>query len=181
MKGVKRAPIIVGFGALAAFGASAEAASIPAGPYVGVVGGYEITTLKYSASLGNSTEKVDSFALDGARAGVVAGWSSWSHNMYGALELNGAMSTAEGSVRVDSAVLKLESKETYGASLLLGGRVVPGTLLYGRVGWQRMKARISGAGESDNEWFDGIRAGAGGMWALSDAVALRLEYTHSFY
>lgn len=179
MKGVRRTSITIGFGALAIFAASAEAASIPGGPYVGIVGGYEVTALKYSASSGGNTEKIDSLALDGARAGMIAGWGTWSHNMYGAVELNGAISTADASKTDDE--LKLESKETYGASVLFGGRVTPGTLLYARAGWQRMKGKVSSGGESDNEWFSGIRAGAGGMWALSDVVAFRLEYTHSFY
>ncbi|MDN5870179.1 MAG: porin family protein [Nitrococcus sp.] len=179
MKGVKKASIVVG--AVAAFAGSAQAASIPAGPYVGIVGGYEITTLKYSASSGASSTEVDSLALKGLRAGAILGWGAWGNDIYGALEVNGAMSFADGDVSTNGDKLNLESKETYGASLLFGHRVVPGALLYGRVGLQRMKATASSGGASDNEWFNGIRAGVGGMWALSDVVTFRLEYTHGFY
>ncbi|MDN5848801.1 MAG: porin family protein [Nitrococcus sp.] len=179
MKGVRKASIVVG--AVAAFAASAQAASMPGGPYVGIVGGYQSTALDVSTALGGTTVKVDSLALTGARAGAILGWGAWGNDIYGALEVNGAMSFAEGNVRANGDKLNLESKETYGASVLFGHRVVSGALLYGRVGVQRMKATVSSGGESDNEWFNGIRAGVGGMWALSDAVAFRLEYTHAFY
>lgn len=181
MKGVKKTSIVIGFGALAAFAACAQAASIPAGPYVGIVGGYQSTTVEGSTPLGGAIVKVDSLALTGARAGAVVGWSAWGNDIYGALEVNGAVSFAEGSVSANGDKLKFESKETYGASVLFGHRVVPGALLYGRVGWQRMKGTAKVNGESDSEWFSGIRAGVGGMWALSDVVTFRLEYTHSFY
>lgn len=182
MKGIKSTSIVIGFSALAALGADAQAASISSGPYVGVVGGYQSTNLDRSQSLGGSAVEVESLALVGPRVGVIAGWSQWGgNNIYGAVEVNAATSTADGNVRVNGAGLKLESEETYGASILFGGRVVPGALLYGRVGWQRLKSTARMGGDSENQWFGGIRAGAGGMWALSDVVTFRLEYTHSFY
>ena len=182
MKGIKGISIVIGLSALTALTAQAQAASIPSGPYVGVVGGYQNTNLDPSQSLGGSTVEVDSLALMGPRVGVIAGWSQWGgNNIYGAIELNVATSTADGNVRVNGAGLKVESEETYGASLLLGGRVVPGALLYGRVGWQMLKGTAQLGGETDSEWFSGVRAGAGGMWALSDVVTFRIEYTHSFY
>lgn len=64
MKGVKKASIVVGFGALTAFGASVEAATIPDGPYVGIVGGYQSTNVETSASSGGDTLKIDS-AVEG--------------------------------------------------------------------------------------------------------------------
>lgn len=181
MNGVRRTLIATGFSALAAFAANAQAASIPEGPYVGVVGGYQSTSLDWSQNVGGDTVKIDSLALTGARAGIVAGWSEWSHGIYGALELNAAFSTGEASISANSAELILESNETYGASLLFGGRVVRGTLLYARVGYQRTKFSTNFNWASENLWFDGIRAGVGGMWALSDVVTFRLEYTHTFY
>ena len=182
MKGVRKASIAIGFSGLAAFAAGAEAASIPAGPYVGLVAGYQSTNLERTDKLdGDLLAKVDSLALEGARAGLIAGWSAWSRGMYGALEVNAGTSTAEGSIRSNGGEQKYKSKETYGAALLFGHRIVPGTLLYGRVGWQQIKGSAKFNGESDDEWFSGVRAGAGGMWALSDVVTFRLEYTHGFY
>ncbi|MCO6441696.1 MAG: outer membrane beta-barrel protein [Nitrococcus mobilis] len=177
-----RTAVVIGFGALAAFTVGAEAASISSGPYVGVVGGYQSTDLDWSGSLGGSSASIDSLALVGPRVGVVGGWGMWGGNdIYGAVELNAATSTADGSVRVNGSGLKLESEETYGASVLFGRRIVPGALLYGRVGWQRLHSTARLGGDSDDQWFGGIRAGAGGMWALSDMVTFRIEYTHSFY
>lgn len=182
MKGIKSTSIVIGISALVALGADAEAASISSGPYVGVVGGYQSTNFDRSQSLGGSAVEVDSLALVGPRVGVIGGWSAWGgNNIYGAIEVNAATSTADGNLRVNGAGLKLESEETYGASVLFGGRVVPGALLYGRVGWQRLKGTARLSGDSDSQWFGGIRAGAGGMWAFSDVVTFRLEYTHSFY
>ncbi|EAR20399.1 hypothetical protein NB231_00430 [Nitrococcus mobilis Nb-231] len=103
------------------------------------------------------------------------------HDIYGAVELNAATSTADGNVSVNGAGLKLESEETYGASVLFGRRIVPGALLYGRVGWQWLNSTARLNGDSDSQRLNGIRAGAGGMWALSDMVTFRIEYTHSFY
>ncbi len=178
LPGLTRTAVVIGLGALTA---GAQAAAISDGPYVGIVGGYQSTDLDWSGNLGGSSASVDSLALVGPRVGVVGGWSAWGNNIYGAIELNAATSTADGTVRVDGSGLKLESEETYGASVLFGRRIVPGALLYGRVGWQRLHSTARLGGDSDDQWFGGIRAGAGGMWALSDMVTFRIEYTHSFY
>ncbi|MCK8517080.1 porin family protein [Methylonatrum kenyense] len=151
------------------------------GPYVGVTLGYTDFTMEFRGRDDFGSVRSD-FGGSGANYGILAGWGFTHGQGYLAFEANFGSSAADSTMSVDGDRIKIDQEESYGLSMLGGGFVADWLLLYGRLGWQRTnyEASVSGAG-SDDEDFDGVRAGLGADMRYNDNLSLRIEYNRIYY
>lgn len=98
----------------------------------------------------------------------------------------------------ESDFQKLESGKTYGIAILAGLEVTSSTSVYARLGYQRTEFEYSEGGSfqtsdsfgfsdsggysySEDETFGGIRYGVGMETAVSERVAVRLDWSQTDY
>lgn len=91
-----------------------------------------------------------------------------------------------------SETTKLESGISVGVGARAGYEVLPNALLYLRAGWQgtsyKVSSRYTFNGATDpsqsltnREFLSGVRVGAGGEFALTPNIFVRLDYTYTLY
>lgn len=167
-----------------ALGVSSLAAANTQEPdfYVGAQAGHMDTSLKYSE--GGYTE--DGMALTGFTGGVFAGFTfDFSDEFFLGMEANLQFGGADYKVSFSPVSEKYEADNGWGVGVLSGVKVSPSTKIYARVGYHETKFKATyreiGLSESDKETFKGVRFGGGGETALTDQLALRLEWTQTRY
>ncbi len=147
------------------------------GPYAGLGGGYQSSTLDGDVRLGD-----DSLDLDMGTSGALLsgyggyGWSRGSLYLGG--EASYGFSTARGTLRLDGREVDYRARDTLGISGVMGGLLNPDTLLYGRAGYQHRRSDVTLSGVRDRDWTDGLRLGAGAELRLWERGSVRLEYSH---
>jgi len=157
----------------------AMAANGDSGVYVGVQGGYQHTAVKTKFTAPNSYTSFDSMAVDGFAGGLYGGVKfNTADNFYVAGELNVGTSRAEAKLKAGDDTDKVKSRASYGAAVLGGFEVAPSTNLYGRLGYQRTKFKAS---DISNKRYNGFRYGLGLETALSNELALRLDWSRTHY
>jgi len=153
----------------------AMAANGDSGVYVGVQGGYQHTSIKEKTSLYTD----DSNAVDGFAGGLYGGVKfNTADNFYVAGELNVGTSRTEYEYKSSLGKIKGKSRASYGAAVLGGFEVAPSTNLYGRLGYQRTKFKVT---DLSNKRYNGFRYGLGLETALSNELALRLDWSRTHY
>lgn len=193
----------------ALLGASASAVAAPE-LYLGAQMGYQSTDLEYtqgfsfvdsvSSSSGSSTAD---FSVDGVAGGIFAGAKFYvRESLYLATEVNLGTSNADGGIREGSSFeiddgtfsdsgsssssINAEAGKSYGFGVLLGKDLTPSTSIYGRLGYQRTEYELTASGTgldtvSDDETFGGIRYGIGLETAMTNNLALRLDWSLTDY
>ncbi|WP_445156956.1 outer membrane protein [Halomonas sp. E14] len=182
---------IVQMAAVAAVAAGASSMALAAPSfYVGAQAGYQNVDMEEKESWGNASFTTD-YSMTGLAGGVFAGAKfHLTPEFYLAPEVNLGTSNADGGDRFNmpgySASYEFEAGRSYGIGVLAGYNVTPATSVYGRLGYQRTKFKVSynetgEPTESDSENFSGARFGVGMDTALSSNVALRLDWSHTPY
>lgn len=157
----------------------AMAANGDSGVYVGVQGGYQHNSTKLKADTPTSHASFDSLSIDGFAGGLYGGVKfNTADNFFVAGELNVGTSRGEAKFKADDVTAKVKSRASYGAAVLGGFEVAPSTNLYGRLGYQRTKFKATGI---SNKRYNGFRYGLGLETALSNELALRLDWSRTHY
>lgn len=156
-----------------------------------------------SSSSGSATAD---FNLDGVAGGIFAGAKFYvRESLYLATEVNLGTSNADGGIRVGSSFeiddgtfsdsgsssssINAEAGKSYGFGVLLGKDLTPSTSIYGRLGYQRTEYELTESGTgltgldtvSVDETFGGIRYGIGLETAMTNNLALRLDWSLTDY
>ena len=154
------------------------------GPYLGAAVGYDSTTAEadFSAFGFSSSGEEDGSGVAGS---FFAGYSGVYGQLFGAIEGQALLSSADKTGSVDGIGLQVEQRQTFGLMGKVGFLPIPKLLVYGTFGWAwtNFEATATEAGESisDDDWFNGPRAGIGIEYAATNNVFARLEYTHTWY
>lgn len=162
------------------YAAHALDATVAPGPYVGVTVGYSDTKL----DVRDPMLRIDGLSVSGASAGLLAGYLAPAGR--GAFGIEGFATIEDGDarVRVGTAQVRVEARESYGAAALAGG-FVGSALLYVRAGygWQRGKLTLSDVGYSEwaRQTYKGPGVGIGMAAPLTERLAVRVGYTRWFY
>ena len=122
---------------------------------------------------------------------LFAGYGYHYHNRsYLAGEVNGNISSTVFNASNREAIHGTHSSNhykinnTFGVSLLPGFQFTPDTLFYGRVGYTNAGFKVSTSDSSlqnVDKRKDGFRWGLGGKRAISERMALRMEFSQSNY
>jgi outer membrane immunogenic protein len=154
------------------------------GPYLGAVIGYGWTTAEADYRMlgfSSSLEEDD----DGVAGGFFAGYSGVYGRLFGAIEGQGLLSAADQSRPANNITLAVEQRYTLGLMGKIGFLPIPKLLVYGTFGWAwtnfEATATDSSGSISDDDWFNGPRAGIGIEYAAVGNLFARLEYTHTWY
>ncbi|QNT68639.1 outer membrane protein [Defluviicoccus vanus] len=94
--------------------------------------------------------------------------------------------------RSTSETTELESGISVGVAARAGYEILPNGLLYLRAGWQGTsykitnRARVNGGTDTsqsltNREFLNGVRVGAGGEFAVTPNIFVRLDYTYTLY
>lgn len=116
--------------------------------------------------------------IGGGRIGYDRAFGRYLIGVFGGYDF----SNMETMASIDGlGTLKLEKENEWTVGARAGVIVAPRTLVYGLAGYTQTEYKFSGAGGGFSQDFDGITAGGGIEFALSDKVFMGLEYTHTFY
>jgi outer membrane immunogenic protein len=154
------------------------------GSYVGLQGGYGMTTAEatFSNGIGSISGEEDGSAFIG---GAFVGYGLTNGNLFGGVEVEGLFSGIEESATEAGLGLTVEQKYSVGISGRVGYVVTDNILLYGRAGWVWTQFEASATdgidSESDDDWFNGPRVGVGAEVAVASGLFGRIEYTHTWY
>lgn len=164
------------------------------GPYVGGQIGYSIYDTTLSASDATGSANFDGLSGSGADGGLYAGWGMlFTPNWYGGIEAeynwSGAEFSASASDASGSGTVKIKDKDNYGVGARLGWLPNSDTMLYTRLGWQRVRLETTGSGTISGVGFsgsrsvdhDGFRLGFGVEMAMTSNWLVRAEYDHTWY
>ena len=196
--------LLAGAAVLAGFSSNAAAAPEI---YLGAQMGYQSTDMEYteggsySFSSGNfsyssSGSGTTNYSADGIAGGIFAGIKFYvSEGIYLSPEVNLGTSNADGGYtegyrdsngNSGSYSIKAEAGQSYGFGVLLGKDLTASTSIYGRLGYQRTEYELTESGTgfdtiSDDETFGGIRYGIGLETAMTNNLALRLDWSLTNY
>ena len=164
--------------------ATAAPAQTFEGPYLGAAIGYGSTSAEADYNepgLSSSLEEDGS----GVAGGIFAGYSAVTGQLFGAIEGQALLSSADKSGPIDGERLAVEQRQTLGIIGKVGFVPIPKLLIYGTLGWvwTNFEATLSDASTSisDDDWFSGPRAGVGAEYAVTENIFARLEYSHTWY
>lgn len=150
------------------------------GPYLGATVGMA----HYNTKISGEEFSIDGLGADGPNFGVVLGIGNTSGNVYYGVEGNFGLNSGDFSTRTGNEKVEMDVEETYGVSASLGF-IMGDWMPYGLVGWQRVKLDVLATGPmasvSDDETFDGFRAGAGLEYQGYGPVFFRGEYNYIGY
>ncbi len=150
------------------------------GPYLGATVGMA----HYNTKISGDDFSIDGLAADGPNFGVVLGIGNTAGNVYYGVEGNFGLNSGDYSFRDGDWKQEIDVDETYGVSASLGF-IMGDWMPYGLVGWQRVKLDVLVTGPtasiSDDETFDGFRAGAGVEYQGYGPVFFRGEYNYIGY
>ncbi|MEL6481626.1 MAG: outer membrane beta-barrel protein [Pseudomonadota bacterium] len=159
------------------------------GAYAGVQAGggtTDVTLILGGVGIGD-------VSLASIEGGVFAGYALRHDRFVGGVELEGVYVGGSDEVDAPFGNAEVETRGAVGASLIAGVVVadeVPAialgegggsVMLYGRVGYRALFAKIDAAGDAGTDAFHGLRAGGGVAVQLTDNLALRAEYTRVQY
>lgn len=193
--------------ALAGFSATASAAPEI---YLGAQMGYQSTDMEYTESYSyvdsvysESGSNTTDYSLDGVAGGIFAGAKFYvGDGLYIAPEVNLGTSNADGGYSESGSYsyndgtfsdsdsysyeVEAEAGQSYGFGVLLGKDLTANTSVYGRLGYQRTEYEltVSGTGfdsESEDDTFGGVRYGLGLETAMTNNLALRLDWSLTDY
>ena len=154
------------------------------GPYIGLQAGYGITEVEVDFDIGG-VEGTGDEDEGGFNGGVYGGYSGVTGQLFGGVELEASLSSAEFEDTSGGISSILDQEFSLGASALVGFLPQRDLLLYGRLGYvyTEVEARVSDGinSASEDEGFHGIRVGAGVDFAFSEHVSARAEYTYTDY
>lgn len=154
------------------------------GPYLGAAIGYGSTTAEADYSVIGFSSSLEEDG-DGIVGGFFAGYSGVYGQLFGAIEGQGFLSAADQSRSANDITVAVEQRQTLGLMGKIGFLPIPKLLVYGAFGWAwtNFEATSSDASGSisDDDWFNGPRAGIGIEYAATDSLFARLEYTHTWY
>lgn len=163
--------------------------------YVGAQMGHMDTSVKTTYSDEFESEKDDGTALTGFTGGLFAGLKyNLNNDFFLGAEANVQFSDANYKNSETSPgyhdSTKAEINTGWGVGVLGGVNVTPATSFYGRVGYQETKFKIKGKETllgfgsesfSKKKTFSGVHFGVGSETALTDQLAVRLEWTRTHY
>lgn len=170
--------------------------------FVGAEAGYQNIDMQDSFSYSDPTFQTGSstdFSMSGVSGGIFAGMKfNVNDSFYLAPEVNLGTSNASGGSSSSSSDMfggsrsrsyEFESGTSYGLGVLAGYNLTDTTSIYGRLGYQRTNfeltesyADIFGSESvSGDEDLNGVRYGVGIETALTQAVALRLDWSQTQY
>lgn len=191
-------------------GASSAAVASPQF-YLGAQAGYQDTSLEVSIDWsdvafpeygGSSSED---YSVSGIAGGVFAGVKfNLGERFFISPEINLGTSNADGGITSRdygpdysySESFEAEAGRSYGIGVLLGSEVTANTSVYGRLGYQRTKYELTykesyvnnafpefsySESTSDSDTFSGFRYGVGVETAVSERLALRLDWSQTRY
>lgn len=167
--------------------------------YLGGQAGYqslEINLTERNYYSDYNSKAVDDYDISGVAGSVFGGVKFFIGNGYylsleanigkGGADAIDAYSDSDG----DSWKNELEADKSYGFGLLAGLEVIPGTSIYGRLGYQKIRyemsyeshgdyfGSLSGSEEAD---FSGVRYGIGMESEIFHRFALRLDWSQTNY
>ena len=128
----------------------------------------------------------DSNSVSGVGATLRLGYEKAMPGGYIGFEGNLADSAAEYKEKSGSSALSMTRELSYGVSFLAGTNINQSSSLYGTLGYQatnfELSAKVDGAGkQTEDEAFGGPRVGFGVKSDITDMLALRLEWSRTFY
>lgn len=147
------------------------------GPYVGAEFGYSNTEVKVDL-LDDTMIKPDD---DGVTYGGVVGYR---HNMNGlVIGVEGRAGDSDNKLMttVDTTDASASSKRELGISGILGYTPDDRVLIFGIVGYQNLKGKLTIDGVSDTDTDDGIRYGGGVEYGVTENVSIRATVTRTDY
>lgn len=160
-----------------------------AGLYAGVQGGggaTEVTLILDGDGIGD-------VSVETAEGGVFAGYALRRDRFVGGVELEGVYVSGSDDIMAPFGPARVETRGAVGASVIAGVVVadaVPSlalgegggsVMVYGRVGYRALFAKIEAGGDAGTDAFHGLRAGAGVAYQASDNISVRAEYTRLQY
>ncbi|MEL6336229.1 MAG: porin family protein [Pseudomonadota bacterium] len=146
-----------------------------AGPYVGAAVGYAMT----EADLALSGQPATSLDIDGAEAGLFAGYAVRNGPFLGAVEAEGNYRTGSDDGLTAGGVMEIEARASVGASVIGGVVIEERVLVYGRAGYRGVIFRADGAGSRFTDIAGGPSIGGGLAVTMAEDVILRAEARHS--
>lgn len=164
--------------------------------YVGAEGGADNFELSADLDLGDFdpglagySASLDGLSGNGVAGGLYAGYQVPFGGGFVAIEGFGRLSSAgmkvSASDGIDTALLKVEAKETYGGAARFGMKFARSNAVYARVGWlnTRFKGTVDDGVDriSESETEDAIQYGGGLETMVGPRMSLRAEYTVSDY
>ncbi|MEM1267620.1 MAG: outer membrane beta-barrel protein [Pseudomonadota bacterium] len=119
--------------------------------------------------------------MNGLEYGVVAGYSAVNGRIFGGVEAEFSLSSAE--VDFDDPLLgaaTLSVTYSYGASLMAGYTLAPASLVYGKIGAIFTEFEADALGQTDTDTASGITFGTGSEVAIGRGFSLRGEVENRF-
>lgn len=185
--------IIMSAAAVAALSAApAMAQSAFDGGYVGVQGGYDWFSNNAKSTTGGTSSRNGANG-NGGEAGIFAGYGQTFElsdmvpgRFYVGAEAEGGFYTGDNTQANAQASTRARPDYSTGVALRLGYLVLPNALTYVKVGYQHTGVDydvtpVAGTTASDYRSFDGVRAGAGIDYLLTDHLFTRVEYDYTSY
>ncbi len=188
-----RKSLIISISAIAATFSSLAFAE-PKG-YVGVQLGHNSTVLDVTESAMDMQSRIKSFSANGAVGSVLGGVEfDIGNNLFTAVEANLGSGrtnmTMTDQVNADIDRSRFKSRWNYGVAGLLGTQVNDSTRVFASLGyqWAETRLRVSdnhtdgvGFANTDDQNFDGVRAGIGMQSNLNAQTAIRVDWNHTRY
>lgn len=173
--------LVATFAASAVLGAASVASANPEF-YAGAQLGYQDISLKTVEQGSGFEGTIDGEAIDGFAGSIFAGTKfNLNNDFFVGAEANVGTSTAEYKDNFgDGDSGKIEAKISYGIAALAGINLTADTALYGRLGYQRTKLDFK-YDDSEKLNFNGVRVGVGMETALAQQLALRLDWSQTYY
>ena len=141
-----------------------SAQDVLTGPYIGATIGY--------------TEYDDTDVdFEGTEYGLVAGVGATRGRLYGAIELDFALSDVDADFDNTAGDPSFEEETKFGISGIIGTTVAPDFLVYGKVSALSIEYEAEFFGDSDSESFNGTALGIGTEYFFLPNTSIRGEYT----
>lgn len=155
-------------------------------PYLGAQAGWQDLGIKYTErETGFPNLVTDGYSASGLAFGVVGGIRLPTDTGYVAVEFNYGVSGSEYEFSFDGDKDTLETKSSYGLSLIGGLKIQPKSFIYGRLGYQTTELEgtisVPGWSLSQKETHNGPRVGLGAEFETGNNVLLRLDWSRTFY
>lgn len=178
--------LLLGTALLVLLGSAPAALALDQGEprfYVGLEAGHLNTNLKISED-----GKVDGQSISGYTGGIFGGYTvDIGQKGFGGVELNLGFGGPDFIYTdVDNGHTdryEIKQRESYAARFLGGVKSSETTRLYGLLGFKKARYEVNDSDEAVREKFrvNGANLGVGAMVDIADQVAVRLEWTQTFY